>query len=156
MKVKIEDYRGWEITFDTEDEVFNVFSDYNDTESNKKSYASAKKYIDDFIKDNSTFKPINIICNANSYHGKSNITLTGVRKDGKFTYEENGKKCIFSTYDEDRYILDLEENQEAQKELDAFILEMEKQNKLNRERRNAIESKIKVITLKEYKKNKGI
>ena len=51
MKVQIENYRGWNIEFDTEKESFYCHSEQHDKDENKKSFASTKKWIDDFIKD---------------------------------------------------------------------------------------------------------
>ena len=58
MKVFIENYRGWDISFDTDKESFYAQSDEYDVGETKKSFASAKKYIDDFLKDNLQFQPI--------------------------------------------------------------------------------------------------
>ena len=55
MKIKIEDYRGWSIEFDTEKESFYCHSEQYDRDETKKSYSSVKKFVDDFIKDNFTF-----------------------------------------------------------------------------------------------------
>lgn len=105
MKVLIENYRNHEIYFDTEENTFFSISDIYDRQSEKKSFASAKKEIDDFIKDNINFKPIII---QNMYGEK--ITLLAIRKDGRFVYEEKGKKEQFSTYDESNFFLYSSEN----------------------------------------------
>ena len=52
MKTLIENYRGFEIFFDTDNENFYSVSDKYDRQETKKSYASAKKSIDDYIKYN--------------------------------------------------------------------------------------------------------
>ena len=41
--------------FDTEKEDFFTVSNEYDTQQTKKSYASAKKYIDDYLKENQNF-----------------------------------------------------------------------------------------------------
>jgi regulator of replication initiation timing len=106
MKILIENYRNWQIFFDTDSE--NFYADTDDQISKeKKSYAAAKKYIDDFIKENNEFKPIE----AESLHSalsESKITLIGIRKDGAFVYlNENGIKTqLPSCYEKDYFLVD--------------------------------------------------
>jgi hypothetical protein len=47
-----------EIYFDTDSEEFYTLSNQYDKENTKKSFASTKKNIDDYIKENSSFKPV--------------------------------------------------------------------------------------------------
>ncbi len=101
MEVLIENYRGWDILFDTDKEAFVVESDSWDQRNEKKSFAACKSFVDQYIKDNSEFKPIRI---QNKTSGEE-FLLTGIRKDGRFTYEREGKKTQLSEYDEKRYIL---------------------------------------------------
>jgi hypothetical protein len=106
MRVLIEEYRGWEIYFDTDKEDFYTVSNQYDTDKSKKTYASSKKYIDDYIKANSEFKPINVQRMPNEYSAGKTITLIGVRKDKAFMYEdEKGNKQQLSHHDEKDFFL---------------------------------------------------
>jgi hypothetical protein len=101
MQALIEEYRGWEIFFDTEKENFYTTAEKFDYQTTKKSYASAKKFIDDFIKDNMNFKPVMI----QTKHGDPR-KLIGIRKDGRFIYEGwQGKPVQLESYHENDYFL---------------------------------------------------
>lgn len=104
MRTLIENYRGFEIYFNTDKEEFYTISNEHDTEKTKKSYASTKKFIDDFLKKNINFKPINVMKEKSLYSDSKIITLIGIRKDGAFTYEDKeGNKQQLSKYDEKDY-----------------------------------------------------
>ena len=101
MNTLIETYRGWEISFNTESESFYVKSNEFDRGENKKSFSAAKKYIDDFIKDNLQFVPIWVQKTSGE-----KIKLIGIRKDKRFVYERrNGSKDQLSDYEEKDYFL---------------------------------------------------
>lgn len=105
-QVLIEKYKGWDISFDIDNETFIVYSSFYDEEQQeKKSYPACKKYIDDFIKNNETFKPFKIVRPNSQWDSESVITLTGIRKDMRFTYEDAKGKRQFSEYDEKGYYL---------------------------------------------------
>lgn len=102
MRIEIDRYRGWIIYFDPENEMF--FGEGLEAEPvQKTSFSAAKKAIDDYLKDNSNFKPFKVV--KVGWEVTDPITITGVRKDGKFIYEEDGKKKQISTYDEQYYYL---------------------------------------------------
>jgi hypothetical protein len=148
MKVEIENYRGWSISFDTEKETFYCHSEQWDRDENKKSYASTKKFIDDFIKENQTFKPIWVETKPKAY-GEKKIKLIGIRKDGRFIYEDaKGEKRQLSDYSEKNYILYDEENEKYKKEAEIIDEQME----VLRLQRNAVLENIKGIELTDYKK----
>jgi len=149
MKVIIDNHRGWEISFDTELETFYCISDRYDRDETKKSFASIKKFIDDFIKENEIFEPVWVETKPDSYTSDKKIKLIGIRKDGRFIYENSkGEKQQLSDYNEKDYILYDATN-------DKFRLEAEKINKeikvLNA-KRDAVLDKITGIELTEYKK----
>lgn len=100
MEVSIEKYRGWEISFDTERESFFVESDQWDQRNEKRSFAACKTFVDEYLKANNTFKPLRVQHKVDG----SELLLTGMRKDGRFTYEKNGKKEQLSDYDLSSYI----------------------------------------------------
>ncbi len=150
MRVLIENYRSWEIYFDTDKEDFYTVSNEYYTQQTKKSYASAKKYIDDYLKENQNFKPIKVQKMSSINNSAEVITLIGLRKDGVFMYEDvKGNKKQFSKYDESNYFLLNPEN-------DAIFQELE----LLYKERNAIDEKIKYasskvikVDVKQVKKN---
>jgi len=101
MKVEIEEYRGFIISFNTDAEEFSGVSDRYDTEFSSKSFASAKSKVDEYIKANMDFKPF-VVVNKSGEKKK----IVGIRKDKKFMYEEkNGEKAQFSTHFESDYFL---------------------------------------------------
>jgi hypothetical protein len=109
MIIKIEDYRGWEISFNTEKETFYTVSDSYDKQQEKRSYASIKKYIDEFIKDNNEFKPFWV--EKVDYRGVFKVKVIGIRKDNRFIYEDKkGEKQQLSEYDEKDWYLVNENN----------------------------------------------
>jgi hypothetical protein len=105
MNVKIEDYRGFEMSFNPDDEVFYCMSSSYDTETTKKSYAALKKWVDDYIKDNQIFRPITIMRLGLGYDNEK-VTLVGYRKDGRFVYKNDKDKLEqLSEYDENRWYM---------------------------------------------------
>lgn len=107
MKAKIETYRGIDIEFDTTDETFIcIIDEYNRKE--KKSYSSIKKSIDEYKSTNKDFKPFPVIAAPNGYGGiESGVQIiTGVRKDGRFVYQNSkGEKKQISDYNEKDILL---------------------------------------------------
>lgn len=103
MIIKIETYRSYEISFDTEKETF--LSDIGNNGTTKKSYSATKKAIDDYIKENSAFVPFDVV--RVGYAEPKKYTITGIRKDGRFIFERDGEKKQFSEYDEEyTYLLE--------------------------------------------------
>lgn len=118
MRVLIETYREWEIYFDTESEDFYTVSNQYDSQKTKRSYAATKSYIDDFIKNNTTFKPIKVHRLESNFGDEKVITLIGIRKDGRFIYQdEDGEKGQLSNYNETDYFLLNEANEPILKEI---------------------------------------
>lgn len=151
MRVLIEVYRKWEIFFDTDKEEFYTTSNEYDTEKVKRSYASAKKFIDDYIKDNETFTPIWVQREDTIYDRQ--IKLVGLRKDGAFIYEtKDGKKQQLSKYDEGRYFLVDEANDSIFKEIEV----LEKQYEELRKEIVKSRSKLTKFTVEDYRKELGI
>lgn len=106
MRVLIENYRGWEIYFDTDKEEFYTVSNEYDKQETKRSYASSKKYIDDYIKSNNVFKPIKVQKMPTMFSEGKVITLIGIRKDKAFMYEDGeGRKQQLSIHDERDYFI---------------------------------------------------
>jgi len=144
MRVLIETYRQWEIYFDTYKEDFYTVSNECDRDQTKRSYASTKKFIDDYIKENDTFRPFYV---QRMY--TDILKVIGVRKDGAFMYEDkDGKKKQFSKYDERNYFLVDEANDHIFEKL-AFL-----NKKAENLKKEIIETEDKVIkvTVEDYRK----
>lgn len=92
MRIWMENYRGWDIYFNTDSERFYAISDeYDKQSSDRKTYSSAKKYVDDFVKDNMDFVPVELLQVGNDGKYES-FRLIGIRKDGHFVREKEGRK----------------------------------------------------------------
>jgi len=115
MKSYIETYRRFPIHFNTDTEAFECAAKEtanwrnDDAVKSSKSYSAIKKFIDEFIKDNSTFEPFKVR-KSPSYNYSTNypneMKIVGIRKDNRFIYEKaNGEKDQISEYDEEKYVL---------------------------------------------------
>lgn len=153
MQANIENYRGFEIWFDTELESFQC--DIDDSRSVKKSYPALKKFIDDYVKEDNSFKVIRVEPNPikNRYTSARVVKIVGVRKDGRFIGElTNGDKVQVSDYDLGAYILKDERNEPFIKTL-ASLEEEFRQAQLDRNvKEKEIIQHLKITTLEEYKK----
>lgn len=152
MKVTIENYRGFDIYFDTDYEVFQcIVADESAKES--KSYTSVKKFVDDYKKDNQDFKPFWVYPNPDDgYVNKEKLRVIGLRKDGRFIAERKGERVQISDYDLKRYVLEDIDNERFFVLLNQLSSEIERQRLENIEARKKILSGMKLTTLADYKK----
>lgn len=124
MRILIENYKGWDITFDTYDE--NFYSVSNEYHANKlqNSYSAAKKYIDKYIEENQTFQPIRVARMATRWSNNEEITLIGITKDNQLMYEDaKGNRKLLSKYDEGDFFLVNPDSDNIFKELDLLYKE---------------------------------
>jgi len=157
MKTEVDNYRGWEIFFDTESEKFTAYSNEHDKDIEKGSYSTIKKSIDDFIKENDVFKPFMIeptpsyrIYNRKETHFK----IIGVRKDGRFIYEDkDGKKHQLSEYHEKDYMVVDPANVPVLKRYDELKAYAEK---LRLEADDYLKTNLKMKTIADIRKEKNI
>ena len=149
-KILIENYRGFDIKFDTNCEKFQCIC----TEESAKestSFAAIKKFVDDYKKANQEFKPFWVESTPDA-HKVGRFKIIGIRKDGRFIAETlQGNKVQVSDYHLDSLMLFKPENEIAMSRLSDLALKIEQQRKENSEARKQIISEIKIITLKEYK-----
>lgn len=147
MRTKITDYRGFEISFDTEDERF--YADIEGSSQQKQSFASAKKYVDDYVKENNIFKSFDAERKPTLGNPYPNIiTITGIRKDKRFVYNGDGvTNSQLSEYYENDYILINQANNvfkvklaDLRDKIDALKVES-----------NVVEAQLVIVTLKEVK-----
>lgn len=137
MKTKVADYKGFEIYFDSDSELFSV-EGYDHYEDKKKSFNSCKTYIRNFIKENSVFGSFDIvkIPTERTFKGPIHAKVVGIHANGNFMCETpEGDKFQLSTsyeYDMKKWCLpeDLEKseyNQEKVNELKEQISDIRKQ-----------------------------
>jgi|GEM_PF-4975001 hypothetical protein len=146
MKSEVDNYRGYEIRFDTEKETFEC--DIDDSRSVKKSYSSIKLFIDEYIKDNHEFKPFKIEKTPFSYYAKDGvINVIGIRKDGRFIIQNGEKKEQLSDYDLEQYMIVLLENKQFWDELKELNLKRQEIDKVEK----TIKAKFKIIPVDKTK-----
>jgi hypothetical protein len=104
--ILIEKYRGFEINFNPDEEVFH--SIINDEDGKRsKSFSAVKKAIDEYIKENENFEPFYVI-NISNFQREfgEKLKIISIRKDGRFMFENKKKeKEQLSLYHEKKYIL---------------------------------------------------
>jgi hypothetical protein len=152
VMIKIEDYRGWEISFDTSSEEFYALSGRNDTDFRKKSFSAIKREIDEFMKENQAFKPFKVEAVPSSFAAGEVLTIVGIRKDGRFIAEKGGKKVQISDYNEKGYMAVDDYNKPLWQELNDISKEVDELYK----RKEGVKSQFKVKTLGEIKKELGL
>jgi hypothetical protein len=145
MNILIENYRGWEIFFNTDQEVFYSHCDKYDRDETKKTFSASKKFIDDYIKANFEFKPVRIT----NEDGKL-ATLTGIRKDKAFMAVDSGEETPYqiSKYSEKNWFLEKEENEPIFKRTKEIY---EETVRLDKER-TALKKQLVKVNLVEYRK----
>lgn len=148
MRVLIEVYRKWEIFFDTNKEEFYTVSNEYDTEKVKRSYASSKKFIDDYIKENQDFKPVWVQNERDSFANLDKKKLIGLRKDGAFMYEDaKGDKHQLSKYNEKDYFLVNEANDPIFKAIE----DLEDQRDALFQKIKELRTQVIKVTVKQFK-----
>jgi len=119
MKISIEQYRGFDISFNPDKEEFNGLSDSYDSELSSKSFSAVKSKIDQYIKDNTTFRPFWVV-DVSGYNKGEKLRVVGIRKDKRFMAEKSdGTKCQISDHNEKDYV-------EYKPEMDAIFEEIKK------------------------------
>lgn len=148
-KIEIENYRGWDISFDTDNEEFFGYSNKYDQGKERKTLSSVRKYIDEFIKDNQHFVPVWVERIPVGWSGPTKkIKLLGIRKDGKFVFEnQKGEKEQLSTSDEKYYVVYNPENEKYWLK----IKEIEEEETILKQQKKEVEAKITGVTLDEIK-----
>jgi len=151
-KILIENYRGFDIEFETSNEKFQCVCTEDATKESN-SFAAVKKFIDEYKKSNQDFKPFWIEPTPRNSYKEKKLKVIGLRKDGRFVAEnEKGEKEQISDYDLSDYMLLKEENQEH---LVALKNEEEKERLRDLEygqTRKDIIAKMNIVSLKDYKK----
>jgi len=148
MNVVIENYRGFEITFNTDEESFFGISDrYDHQTKGKQSYAAAKKGIDDYIKDNSELKPFKVYSNPkDAYRNQEELTIIGIRKDGLCkARKDNGSIITVSSYSLTNWVLWNPDNENAIMEIE----DLSRQISALDDKRDALRKSLVVKTLKD-------
>jgi len=149
-RVTIEKYRGIEIEFDLDDSKFiSVVTDGYEKES--KSHKAVRKFIDDYKKENDTFKSFYVHGRPGGYNVEV-FHIIGVRKDGAFLYEGyDKKKYKVSSYNEADLLLHNEANDKFLEELKQLNKEFDDYKKEYSKKRKDIIDKMNLVSLKEYR-----
>lgn len=153
MNKEIEVYRGFEITINTETGKFNSWSDRYDTEFSKPSLISARKGVDEYIKNNNKFKPFKIqkVFNYGSeveLLGEV-LTIVGIRKDSGLVYESEGKKKYVSKSDFRYFALHDSGNTVLKEDLNILELNFDEVRKKYFSDKKALFSQVKAVPLTE-------
>lgn len=153
-KVLIETYRGFDIEFDTDNAKFQCIVE-DGYEKNSSSFYAVRKWVDDYHKENVTFKPFEIeSIPGHFYYGKESkkLKVIGIRKDGAFMVEDaKGKKQQLSKYDLDKYMLVEPRNSVVMAEWNANEELWDKLRNENEMRKKLILAKLQIKTAKEVK-----
>jgi hypothetical protein len=149
-KILIENYRGFDIEFDTDCEKFQcIATDENVKESN--SFTAVKKFVDDYKKTNQDFKPFWVEPTPERYK-TGRLKIIGLRKDGRFVAEnEKGEKEQVSDYNTSDYMLLKPENEIGIKLLQELKVKEEQQRVENNSQRKQIISTLNIVTLRDHK-----
>jgi hypothetical protein len=125
-KIHIEEYRGFDIYFDKDNEVFSCISGEYDVQKNKNSFTLARKEIDSYIKENQNFIPVVVQQEKIQYMNDTiEKTIVAIRKDGKFVYiNKKGEQQQLDSYDVRNLFIKNELNTPIFKEIE----ELEKQS----------------------------
>lgn len=105
MKTKVDDYKGFEIYFDTDDGKFII--EGCDRQDTKPSYNSAKKFVDNFLKENNMFPEFKLTSNPRKHGwGRKDVIVQGLHGNGNLLAydEEKQEKFQLTTYNWDDYI----------------------------------------------------
>lgn len=151
-KILIENYRGFDIEFDSYYEKFQCECEDGKAKESQ-SFSAVKKFIDDFKKANQEFKPFYVEANPKRHYDIDKIKIVGIRKDGRFVSEDKkgGLKQI-SDYSESNYMIVKPENEIAMNKLHDLKVKEQSQRIENDLTRNLIISELNIIALYEYKK----
>lgn len=147
MTVQIENYRGFDISFNPETETFTFSLD--DSKYNEKvSFGACKKLIDEYWKDNQSFEPFYVLKSSNMYDNADAMKIVGIRKDGRWVKEnKDGTKEQVSDYHTGDWYLDTGHNRKVMGEM--AILELQK-DEIDAKKKE-VQKKLSGETLKQLK-----
>lgn len=153
-KILIDNYRGFDIEFETINEKFQcIITDELVKES--VSFSAIKKFVDEYKKSNQDFKPFfaEIIPSQYSFKEYKKIKIIGIRKDGRFVAENSeGVKFQVSDYDIKDYMIYNPENEKAFGQLLELKLKEQRYNAEIKMERSLILSTVKINSLYDFKK----
>ncbi len=152
-KITIENYRGFDIEFDTDAEKFQcIITEDNSKES--KSYSAIKKFINEYKKENQDFQPFwveNIP--DKGYRKYKNLKIIGIRKDKRLIAEtENGEKIQISEYDLNDFMLVNDKNKVHLEALAKLESDYNNYRENYSKSKKEIIGKMTIVNLKDYKK----
>lgn len=149
--IKIEEYRGFTIVFQTETAMFSSIISTDKTKEST-SFSAVRKCIDDFKKENKEFVPFWVTPNISKRNWvKERIFITGIRKDGRYIGEENGEIKQISDYNLNDYMLEKPENETILNELSILQNKLDEYETHIEALKKELISKLDIVTLKEHK-----
>lgn len=148
MIIEIENYKGWEIRFNTDAETFEC--DIDDSRSVKKSYSAIKNFISAWVKENQTFRQFKIQYKPDSWRESKILTVVGKHGNGNLlTKDKDGKTEQLSTYNHSDYMLYDEKNEP----LWAELAELSKEHDVIRAKEKSVRAKFHIVEVKEFAKS---
>ena len=153
MIITIENYRGFDIEFNTSSEKFLCIAT-EETTKESKSFSAVRKFVDEYKKTNQDFKPFYVEkIPERSYGRYKKVKVIGIRKDNSFVAEiENGEKFQIGDYDTKDYMLFNESNKPKLQLLDELEAEFEAYRKKYVANKKEVIDTMDIADLKEYKK----
>ena len=151
MKTELDYYRGFRIYFDTDGEKFGVESDQYDTREDRKSFAACKKWVDEFLKENSAFQAFKAV-QVTSGRVSDRVTVIGIRKDGRpATEDANGNKGQISDYRyRGEWYMHNAANEPVFAEITAFDKETERLEAARQNLRNEIAARLDLVPINDH------
>lgn len=151
-KILIEKYRGFEIEFDTHYEKFKCNCN-NEEKKESKSFSVIKKFIDDYLKNNQSFKPFWVCPNPQKNFYSDKLEVIAILKDGTFFAKDKyGIKTHILNHNMPYYILEYPENNDLMEKLEELRIKAALQEEENANARNSIASQMRITTLLDFKK----
>lgn len=126
MKVLIKNYKGWNIFFETDIDMFyTVPTQYVTDQFHCSTFSCVKEFIDKYVKSNKEFKPIHV--ERYPPVGGVRVTgkLTGMAEDGHFMLEvADAEPTILSQHSELSWILINEHNNQKLDQIERLYAEI--------------------------------
>lgn len=103
-RVLVTNYRGFDIYIETDEGTFHVTGDDWQDAKDRKSLKACYTFIDQYLKDNQTFTPIEAMTLDAYGRGEFGevVRFTGMRKDGRLVFEDGEQ---LSSHEERHYLI---------------------------------------------------
>jgi hypothetical protein len=152
-KIIVDIYRDFEIVFRKETGMFGAFSDRFDRESSHKSFAAAKKQVDDFLKaqEQENFVPFKVRRENYSECYDKELIVVGKNKGGSYAARtKDGAYQQITNQDFKRYVIS--SSIDSQKEIE--ISSIKDEIILLQKKARELHAQQKTISMYEHLKNR--